>query len=240
MEPNMDANDRRIRQGRATNKAQTGCSSTLAGLLIWCAFAVGCAVVEPPETKVSTKQTPASKNQAITRLEAGRTGFVITETPKFLTTWGTDFDRAVALMQEDNEKQAMPILEEIVGQSPVVTAPYINLAMIYRHAGQYEQAEELLQKALKLVPGHPVANNEYGLVLRQTGRFAEAREVYEATLLMFPEYLPVHRNLGILCELYLGDTACAVEQYTIYSKAKADDETVALWIADLNLRMGSN
>ena len=170
MEPNMDANDRRIRQGRATNKAQTGCSSTLAGLLIWCAFAVGCAVVEPPETKVSTEQTPVSKNQAITRLEAGRTGFVITETPKFLTTWGNDFERAVALMQDDKEKQAMPILEEIVGQSPGVTAPYINLAMIYRHAGQYEQAEELLQEALKLVPDHPIELTRWQVVNCYMGR----------------------------------------------------------------------
>jgi Tfp pilus assembly protein PilF len=197
-------------------------------------------VAKPQSSKVITEQKPADTKKVIARLEAGRTGFVITETPKSLRTWSADFERAVALMQEDKEKQAMPILEEIVRQSPGVTAPYINLAMIYRHAEQYEQAEKLLQEALKLVPGHPVANNEYGLVLRQTGRFEEAREVYEATLQMFPEYLPVHRNLGILCELYLGDTACAVEQYTIYSKAKPDNQTVALWIADLNLRTGSN
>jgi len=211
----------------------------LVGLLIFVSFAAGCAVARPPTSKAITESKPADKKKVIAHLEEGRTGFIITETPKSSTSWSTDFERAVALMQDDKEKEAMPILEEIVRQSPGVTAPYINLAMIYRHTDQFEQAEGLLQESLKLVPGHPVANNEYGLLLRQTGRFEEAREVYEATLLMFPEYLPVHRNLGILCELYLDDTACAVEQYTIYSKAKPDDETVALWIADLNLRIGS-
>jgi len=212
----------------------------LVGLVILVSFAAGCAVTKPQSSQAITEQKTADTEKTITRLEGSRTGFVITETPKFLTSWSNDFERAVNLMQEGKEKQAMPILEEIVRQSPNVTAPYINLAMIYRHAGQYEQAEKLLQEALKLVPGHPVANNEYGLVLRQTGRFEEAREVYEATLQMFPEYLPVHRNLGILCELYLGDTACAIEHYTIYSKAKPENQTVALWIADLNLRIGSN
>jgi len=231
---------KQLKQGRGAGRSRTGHWVGLVGLIILVSFIVGCAVAKPPSSKAITEQKPADKEKTIARLEGGRTGFVIKETPKFLTSWSDDFERAVALMQEGKEKQAMPILEEIVRQSPGVTAPYINLAMIYRHADKYEQAEELLQEALKLVPDHPVANNEYGLVLRQTGRFEEAREVYEATLLMFPEYLPVHRNLGILCELYLGDTACALEQYTIYSKAKPDNETVSLWIADLNLRNGSN
>ena len=236
----MDSNYKNFKQGRGAGRLRTGHLIGLVGLVILVSFAAGCAVAKPQSSKAITEQKPADTEKTIARLEGSRTGFVITETPKFLTSWSNDFERAVALMQEDKEKQAMPILEEIVRQSPGVTAPYINLAMIYRHADQYEQAEKLLQEALKLVPGHPVANNEYGLVLRQTGRFEEAREVYEATLQMFPEYLPVHRNLGILCELYLGDTACAVEQYMIYSKAKPDNQTVAIWIADLNLRIGSN
>ena len=236
----MDSNYKNFKQGRGAGRSRTGHLIGLVGLMILVSLVAGCAVAKPQTSKAITEQKHAEKKKAIARLEGGRTGFVITETPKFLTTWSTDFERAVALMQEGKENQAMPILEEIVHQSPGVTAPYINLAMIYRHAEQYEQAEKLLQEALKLVPGHPVANNEYGLVLRQTGRFEAAREVYEATLQMFPEYLPVHRNLGILCELYLGDTACAVEHYTIYSKAKPDNQTVALWIADLNLRIDSN
>lgn len=236
----MDFNCQRTREGRTTKKLPTRLLPGLAGLLICLLFAAGCAVVDSPTTKTVTEQIPAAKDKTIARLEAGRTGFVITETPSFPTPWRADFERAVVLMQKDKEKEAIPVLEEIVRQSPGVTAPYINLAMAYRHADVFDQAEEMLQVALELLPDHPVANNEYGLLLRQTGRFTEARDVYEATLRLFPEYLPVRRNLGILCELFLDDTACAIEQYTIYNQANPDDKAVALWIADLNLRMGRN
>ena len=236
----MDSMCVQIKQGRASKKSLRCHLARFAGLLIWFAFAVGCAVVEPPTSATETGQAPVTNEKTVTRLEAGRSGFIITETLDFPAPWRDDFERAVVLMQKNQEEQAIPVLEEIVRQSPGVTAPYINLAMAHRHADEFDRAEELLHVALELVPDHPVANNEYGLLLRQTGRFKEARDIYESTLRLFPEYLPVRRNLGILCELYLDDTACAVEQYTFYNNAYPQDKTVALWIADLNLRLGRN
>jgi len=236
----MDSMCGQIKQGRASKKSLRCHLARLAGLLVWFAFAAGCAVVEAPTPKAVTGPAADAKPKTVTRLEAGRSGFIITEALKFPAPWREDFQRAVVLMQKDQEEQAIPVLEEIVQQSPGVTAPYINLAMAYRHADEFDRAEELLQVALELVPDHPVANNEYGLLLRQTGRFKEARDIYESTLQLFPEYLPVRRNLGILCELYLDDTACAVKQYTFYNQVNPQDKTVALWIADLNLRLGRN
>jgi tetratricopeptide (TPR) repeat protein len=236
----MELNNRQEKKGRAAEKRQPLHLLRPVALIILLLFVAGCAATKPSIKEPIAEQKPAEEKKTISRLEGGRTGFVITETADISSPWRADFERAVVLIKDHKETEAISILEEIIRQSPGVTAPYIDLAMAYRHAERFEEAEELLQTALGLVPDHPVANNEYGLLLRQTGRFEEARKVYESTLLLFPEYLPVRRNLGILCELYLQDTACALEQYTTYNQAKPEDESVALWIADLNLRMGNN
>lgn len=235
----MDFNYRQGRQGRAKRRSRKLRFMPLCGWMLLLSFVAGCAATKPTKTEPVTLKPSENKVETITHLENGRKGFVITENSDH-SSWQNDFERSVLLMQTGKEAEAIPILEEIVNQAPGVTAPYINLAIAYRHAEQFTQAEEQLKAALKLVPNHPVVNNEYGLLLRQSGRFEEAREVYETTLLLFPEYSPVHRNLGILCELYLRDTACALEQYSAYIEANPDEETVALWIADLNLRMGRN
>jgi tetratricopeptide (TPR) repeat protein len=75
---------------------------------------------------------------------------------------------------------------------------------------------------------------------RKTGRIAEARAIYEKAIARFPGYYPLHKNLGILCDLYLNDPACALEQYGIYSKAMPEDAQVILWIADVRARLGRN
>jgi len=151
-----------------------------------------------------------------------------------------DFERAVAMLKDQDYSQAIDLLEKVIEKSPGVTAPYIDVAIAYQHIGKPEQAEEHLKTALRLVPDHPVASNEYGVLCRKTGRFADARAIYEKAIARFPDYYPVHRNLGILCDLYLNDPVCALEHYEIYSEARPEDKQVKSWIADLRARLGQN
>lgn len=185
-------------------------------------------------------ESSASREPSVARFEDGRVGFIITEVPEMDEASRRDFDNAVAMMKDLEYDRAIDLLEKVIGQSPGVTAPYINIAIAYQRTGKPEQAEEHLKTALNLFPGHPVLSNEYGLLYRKTGRFADARSIYEKAVSRFPDYYPVHRNLGILCDLYLNDPACALEHYEIYSEAMPDDKQVKLWIADLRVRLGHN
>jgi len=186
------------------------------------------------------QEPPAIKGPSVARLVDGREGFVITEVPTMDEASRRDFDRGVAMLKGQDYGRAIDLLEKVIERSPGVTAPYIDIAIAYQRIGKPSLAEEHLQTALTLVPGHPVACNEYGLLYRKTGRFAEARAIYEKAIERFPDYYPAHKNLGILCDLYLNDPACALEHYEIYSKARPDDAQVPLWIADVRARLGRN
>jgi Tfp pilus assembly protein PilF len=200
----------------------------------------GCATDGKVKPAPVGQKSSVAKSPTMERLGDGREGFLITEVPQMDETSRRDFERAVDLMNDQEYGQAVALLEKVIKQSPGITAPYIDMAIACQHIGKPEQAEEHLKTALSLVPEHPVACNEYGLLCRKTGRFAEARAIYEKAIARFPDYYPVHRNLGILCDLYLNDPACALEHYEIYSEARPEDKQVKSWIADLRNRLGSN
>ncbi len=193
--------------------------------------ATGAKVVQQPVMSVP------NQGPSVERLDDGRQGFVIRENPGMDAESRGEFERAVALMNGGENDKAIELLTKVIGRNPGVTAAYINLAAAYMRTGKPEQAEPHLKTALGLVPDHPVASNEYGLLLRKAGRFPEARQVYEKALASFPDYLPLRRNLGILCDLYLSDQECALKQFELYSEGKPADAQVKIWIAELRMRL---
>lgn len=223
----------------------TGCLLLAIGLslLAGCATA-GKAKAKPaepaPAAAAAEPSPPLPTGPSVVHFTGGREGFLIAEPSGMDAQLRADFDQASAMIKEAKYDKAIELLEKVSAQSPEMTAPHINLAIAYRQINKPEQAEQHLKKALGLIPGHPVASNEYGLLLRKAGRFAESRQIYEKSLAAFPEYHPIHKNLGILCDLYLKDLACALEHYEIYGKAMPKDEQVKLWLADLQTRLGSS
>ncbi len=198
----------------------------------------GCVTGGKTIPESATVNVPIHEGSTLTLFDDGRRGFVLTESANLDAATRRNFDQAVILINNRDFEQAIALLEPVVETSPGVTAPYINLAMVYRKVDKSKLAEEQLKTALNLIPAHPVASNEYGLLLRKAGRFDEARNVYEQALMTFPDYLPVRRNLGILCDLYLNDPECALAQYELYNEVNPENKQVKMWITELQFRLG--
>ncbi len=192
------------------------------GLVLW--LAAGCA----------TKGAPGSG-----RFESkDDLGFVIVQDVGIASGLRSDFRRAVRLMEEGRYGDAIELLEAIAEAAPHVTAAHINLGLAQSEMKDLEKAEASLIRAVESNPNHPVAHNELGIVHRKRGQFDEARRSYERALEIYPGFHFARRNLAILCDLYLSDLDCAIENYERYHRSVPDDAEAGMWIADLRNRTG--
>jgi Flp pilus assembly protein TadD len=164
-------------------------------------------------------------------------GFVITEEARISNEIRADYAEAMRLLEQGQSIRGIELLGKAAGDAPQLSAPRIDLAIIHHRGGDLAAAEEQLQRALQINPNHPVAHNELGIVYRKSGRFAEARTSYEAALAIYPDFHFARRNLAILCDLYLGDMQCALEQYQAYIGTVPQDDEVEMWLADVRNRM---
>jgi Flp pilus assembly protein TadD len=166
-------------------------------------------------------------------------GFTITEEVRISESVRLKYYEALNYLNAGQLERGIAILEKVAETAPLVTAPRIDLGMAHHRNGDLEAAERNLLKALELNASHPVAQNELGIIYRKTGRFKEAKQHYEAAIAVYPGYHHARRNLAILCDLYLGDLNCALNQYEAYMATVPADEEASMWIADLRNRMAA-
>ena len=164
-------------------------------------------------------------------------GFTITEEARIGGDVRADYETALSYLQQGRSDEGIALLEQVAEAAPELSAPRIDLGVAQHRAGDLEAAESSLLRALESNPEQPIAHNELGIIYRKTGRFDEARKSYESALAVYPGFHFARRNLAILCDLYLADLECALENYEAYMKTVPSDEEASMWIADIRYRL---
>lgn len=211
----------------SSHHAVTPTIRAVFAILLSAIIFAGCSATTKPQRKTANIEI----HEAV--------GFTITEEVHVSDADRLKYDEALRVLREGSLDRGIAILEEVAEAAPLVTAPRIDLGIAYHRQGNLQAAEASLLQALELNANHPVAHNELGIVYRKAGRFLDAKRSYEAAISVYPGYHHARRNLAILCDLYLADLDCALDQYEAYMATVPADAEASMWITDLQNRMGN-
>ena len=201
-------------------------------------FAAGCSTVSEPFNAMRDAVTPGSSATPGTagQAPAAKPAPPVYEAPVNPLAQRA-FDDASRALRSGRTEEAERAYRALANANPELGGPHANLGLIYRQAGKLPEAVNEFETAVRLSPRQPVYLNQLGITYRQKGDFAKARDAYQKALALDPGYSGATLNLGILFDLYLGDSQKALELYGRYlSLAPNGDPAVSKWVADLKNR----
>jgi tetratricopeptide (TPR) repeat protein len=153
----------------------------------------------------------------------------------------SQYQQAVALMQEEKWQEALTRLEGITAQQPALSGPWLNLGITHTQRGNSNAAEAAFKKAIDVNAANVEAYNQLGILYRRSRRLEDARFIYEAALKIDPDNTSLHWNLGILHDSYLPAPGKALLHYQRYQQITgSDNPQLQAWIDNLAKRSREN
>jgi Tfp pilus assembly protein PilF len=207
----------------------------LVGVLVPAIAAVllaACGTAPTKPTEASSEPAPAAAGKQGAAAGAAVVPVAVTARGK------ADFERAVGFMRSGNNTEAELEFKQVALQFPQLSAPYVNLGILYRKTGRLDQSEAALKTAVERNDGSAVAWTELGATQRLRGEFPAAAASYEKAITDDPNFAPAYRNLGVVTDLYLGDPERALTAFEKYKELTGEEKPVSGWIAELRVRTG--
>lgn len=107
----------------------------------------------------------------------------------------TDFERAVELIRQERQEEAITILEGVTADYPRDTIPVVFLALAKLQIGNTDEAGELLLHAARLNPDYMKAYFGLASIMEIRGDRPAALAYYRKCLELFPESLQLREKI---------------------------------------------
>jgi Tfp pilus assembly protein PilF len=148
------------------------------------------------------------------------------------------FGKALTAIKNKKNSQALLLLDKLIVARPELTSARLNKAKLLEVSKAFEKSLNELQIASNIDPYNPAICNSYGRMLRLQGKFQMADKHYQRCLSFEKQSAVVHKNYGILLDLYLHKPELALQHYQAYmDKTGNKDRQVKGWILDLKRRI---
>jgi Flp pilus assembly protein TadD len=158
----------------------------------------------------------------------------------------SSYDQGLSYLEQGQPENAQRIFESLAQSNPDRMEIHNMLGVVYRRRGMLDKAIAEYMKAIALseslastASGRTVsAEVNYNLAIahREHGDFRKAEEAYLRSIKLNPNFAAAYYNLGVLYDLYLNQPSDAVRCYREYERLAGQNQTVDVWIADLEHR----
>lgn len=147
------------------------------------------------------------------------------------------FVQGVVLMESENWPQAELHFDGLTQSNPQLSGPWVNLGISLWRQEQYDAAGQAFDKAINANALNIEAYNAYGVMAREQGQFTQAEELYKKAIAVWPHSAVVHRNLGVLYDMYMGRFNDALAHFEMSARIMGEpDKQLKGWIVDIKRR----
>lgn len=150
----------------------------------------------------------------------------------------SDYQDVLKAINDKKWEQAKTLLEKMQVTYPQLRSVTAMQGWVYWQMGDVEKAEATLKPlAEEKNLYRSDAYNYLAIVYREQGKFAEAEAVYKNAIAIWPKDPVLHKNLGILYDLYMNRTKEALSAYKQAQSLGDGDKQLDIWVKDLERRI---
>jgi Flp pilus assembly protein TadD len=195
--------------------------------------AIGCASVNAPRDSAQAS-SPEKERSSANTASPGNGGL------------HSDYGQGLSYLEQGQLENAQRVFESLAQSHPDGIEVHNTLGVIYRRRGmldnsiaEYRKAIVLSESLTATASGRTVSAEVYNnlaIAHREHGDFRKAEEAYQKSIKLNPNFAAAYYNLGVLYDLYLNQPSDAVRCYREYERLAGQNQTVDVWIADLEQR----